>query len=162
MRDFDELGWEWAAWYALQGDENLELVHRSATELQKQMGDVSARLHASGDIEGSKVVAAANLFLIAMSELLDSKGTSLFEASITYRKRGKPINKRKRANNGHKAAGIVDRLVGQGWKQEAALMKATDDTGLSRAEIMIWLSNDRRMLKMTPQEIADKFMPRSK
>lgn len=159
MRDFDKLGWEWAAWYALQGDVSLDLVHRSAKELQSKLGDVSARLHTSGDIEGAKTVAAANLFLIAVAELLDNEGTSVFKAAIGKRKRGKPINKHQRALIGHKAAAIVDKLVEQGWKQEAALMEATEKTGLSRAEIMIWLSNDRRMLKMTPEEIANWFMP---
>lgn len=158
MRDFDEIGWEWAAWWALQGDEDGTLVHSSAVELQKHIGALSARLHDAGDQEGSKTAAAAQLFMIAMAEMLNPDGSSMFKVTIAKRGPGKPIKKHQRAIIGHRAAAIVEKYVKQGWKQEAAVEQAKAETGLSRAEILAWLSGDRKLLSMTPEEIAARFL----
>lgn len=162
MRDFDELGWEWAAWWAIQGDESLELVHKSAVELQKALGVVGSRLHDNGDIEGSKAVAAANLFMIVMAEMLNRDGTSMFKATISHRGRGQPIKRHQRALIGRQSAAMVEKLVAEGWKQEAAVKQAEAETGLSRAEIMAWLSSGRKLLSMAPEEIAARFYPGDK
>lgn len=146
-RDPEQVGYEWAAWWALQGDEPLERVHECAVDLQRKLGDISARLNRQGEHEAEEIVAAANLFLIAIAEILDPNGTSEFKAEIKRRKSGKPINKHERALRGRSAASAVQRLVDGGWKQEAAIHQVVGDTGLSRAEIMTWLASRRRWLK---------------
>ncbi len=147
MRDFDALGWEWAAWYAMQGSEDRELIHASAAALQGSVAALGRRLYDEGDKDGSKVAHAASLFMLAMAEMLDRDGTSLFKAEISKRGKGRPHNRTSIANRGHKAAAIVDKLVGEGVKQEAAVQQCADETGLSRAEIMAWLSRDRAVIR---------------
>jgi hypothetical protein len=147
MRDFEALGWEWAAWYAMIGDEDRDKVHASAAALQRSVGDLSARLHEQGDRDGSDVAAAASLFMVALAEMLDPNGTSLFKAEIGKRGKGRPHNRLAIARRGHHAAAIVDKLVAEGVKQEAAVQQSSDETGLSRAEIMAWLSHDRATIR---------------
>lgn len=142
-RDPEKVGYEWAAWWALQGDEPISRVRDCAVHLQEQLGALSHRMHVSGDSEAASIAAAANLFMIALAELLDENGESEFKARIERRKRGKPINKHARALIGHKAAAIVQNLVADGWKQEAAIEQARADTKLSRAEIMTWVRYQR-------------------
>lgn len=146
-RDPEQIGYEWAAWWALQGDEPLERVHECAIQLQRKVGELSARLGATGDHEADQVLASTSLFLIAIGEILDPNGTSAFKAEIKHRKRGKPINKHERALRGRDAASSVQILVDAGWKQEAAVMQVVTDTGLSRAEILSWLASNRSVLK---------------
>lgn len=143
-RDPELVGYEWAAWWALQGDEPLSRVRDCAVHLQAKLGELSAGTPLS--VDAHKVISAANLFMIAIAELLDDDGSSEFKAKIERRKRGKPINKHARALKGHAAAGIVLRLVSEGWKQEAAIEEAVGKTSLSRAEIMTWLKYDRFVL----------------
>lgn len=145
-RDPEMVGYAWAAWWALRGDEPLERVRECAVDLERQLGQLGVKLHKRLDSNGASVVAAAHLFMIALAELLDEKGTSEFKAKIERRKRGKPINRHERALRGRKAAGIVMELLSEGWKQEAALQQATQQTGLSRAEIMTWLRSSRLIL----------------
>lgn len=128
---------------ALQGDEPLERVRDCAIDLERRLGPLCADLHERKDYESANLIGAAHLFMIALAELLDENGTSEFKATISRRKRGKPINRHERALVGHRAASIVHRLVGEGWKQEAALQQATEEMGLSRAEIMTWLRAER-------------------
>lgn len=142
-RDPEVVGYEWAAWWALQGDEPLARVRDCAVDLEHRLGQLGADLHRRQEFDGDEIVAAAHLFMIALTELLDENGTSEFKATISRRKRGKPINKHERALVGHRAAGIVRRLVSEGWKQEAALQQAKQETGLSRAETMVWLRIER-------------------
>lgn len=149
-RDPEQVGYEWAAWWALQGDEPMERVHECAVHLQSKVGEVAASLHNRGDHEAAAAISAAHLFLIAMSELLDPTGTSEFKAEVKRRKAGKPINKHERALRGRRAASIVERLVGEGWKQEAALTQAQEETALSRAEIMTWLASNRAWASRKP------------
>ena len=146
-RDPAEIGHEWTAWWALQGDEPLERVRECAVELQRQLGELGQSLHQRDDLASESVVSATRFFLITLAELLDENGTSEFKATISRRKRGKPINKSARARKGNRAAGIVERLVKSGWKQEAALQQAVTDTELSRAEIMTWLRSRRARRK---------------
>lgn len=145
-RDPEKIGYEWTAWWALQGDEPLERVRDCAVDLERRLGQLGANLHNGKDYDAAKIISAAHLFMIALAELLDENGTSEFKATISRRRRGKPINKHERALVGHRAAGIVRRLVSEGWKQEAALQQATDQTGLSRAETMTWLRAERAFL----------------
>ena len=153
-RDPKVIGHEWTAWWALQGDEPLERVRDCAIDLERRLGQLGADLHERQDHDGANIIAAAHLFIIALAELLDENGTSEFKATLTRRKRGKPINRHERALVGHRAAGIVRRLTDEGWKQEAALQHATSETGLSRAEIMTWLRAERAFLAgARPQQI---------
>lgn len=163
-RDPEAIGFEAAAWWALQGDEPLSRVRDSAVDLERRLGQLGAGLPAYLDHDAAKVIAAAHLFMVAFAELLDENGTSTFKATITRRKRGKPINKHERALVGHRAAGIVRRLVEEEqWKQEAALQQATDDTGLSRAEIMTWLRAERAIkagyVPPVPPEVEKLLAP---
>lgn len=146
-RDPEAIGYEWTGWWALQGDEPLNRVWDCAVDLERRLGQLGAVLHERQDFEGANVIAAAHMFMIALAELLDENGTSEFKATISRRKRGKPINRSERARVGHRAASIVRQLVKEGWKQEAALQKATDETGLSRAETMTWLRAERAILR---------------
>jgi hypothetical protein len=153
-RDPEAIGYEWAAWWALQGDEPLDRVRDCAVDLERRLGQLGANLHERQDYDGANIIAAAHLFMVALTELLDEKGTSEFKATISRRKRGKPINRHERALVGHRAAGIVRRLVNEGWKQEAALHQATEETGLSRAETMTWLRAERAFLAgAMPQQL---------
>jgi len=157
-RDPKVVGYEWAAWHALQGDEPLEYVALAARELQERLGSVCAGEGANMSIDDRQVVSSAHLFIIAIAELLDPDGRSEFKAVISRRKKGKPIDKSARARTGHKAAAIVERLTKQeGWKQEAALAEATAQTGLSRAEIMTWLRHARETMAMEPGKMAEIF-----
>lgn len=142
-RDPERVGYEWAAWWALQGDEPLSRVRDCAIHLQQKLGELSFKMHAIGDEEAEKIAASSNLFMIALAELLDEEGTSEFKAKIERRRRGKPINKHERALKGNKAAALVQRLVDEGWKQEAAIQEAVTQLALSRAEIMTWLRYHR-------------------
>jgi hypothetical protein len=63
--------------------------------------------------------------------------------SVGRAKAGKPVAKEVRAKVGHRAANMVERLLAEGWKQEAALAEAERETRLSRSEIMTWLKNRR-------------------
>ena len=155
-RDPEVIGYEWAAWWALRGDEPLERVRDCAVDLERRLGQLGAGLYEQNHLESANIVAAAHLFMISLAELLDENGSSEFKATISRRKRGKPINKHERAMVGHRAAGIVRRLVEEGWKQEAALQQATEKTGLSRAETMTWLRAERAFLTgARPRTIPD-------
>lgn len=145
-RDPDEAGHEWTAWWALQGDEPLSRVGEAAWHLQARLGDLGRRLGESGDKAAAETVAASRVFMLAIAQMLDDDGTSPFKAKIVRRTAGKPSNRLDRAHVGHRAAGIVIRLVSEGWKQEAALAQATAQTGLSRAETMHWLKSVRSIL----------------
>ena len=155
-RDPEIIGYEWAAWWALQGDEPLERVRDCAVDLERRLGELGPGLFEQDPREAVNIVAAAHLFMISLAELLDENGSSEFKATISRRKRGKPINKHERAMVGHRAAGIVRRLVEEGLKQEAALEEAKEKTGLSRAETMTWLRAERAFLSgARPQTIPD-------
>ena len=151
-RDPQQIGYEWCAWYALQGDEPLECVGEAARDLELKLGKLAAgKLDPE---EGAKVASSAHLFMIAVAELLDPEGTSQFKADISRRRKGKPINRQERALRGHRAARIVRTLEADGWKTEAAVQQAIEETGMSRAEVFAWHSRDKAVLAMTPEELA--------
>lgn len=74
-----------------------------------------------------------------LASCLSADGATAYRLVLQRRKRGNPHDDSyERANRGHRAAGIVERLVKEGMKQEAALAQAREETGLSRFEIMSW------------------------
>lgn len=148
-RNPDQVGYQWCAWWALQGDEPLSYVHTAALDLQEKLGALSAQLHSTGDFEGSKIVAAAALFNSAIGELLDEAGVSEFQIKkIERRRAGKPLSKHERALRGRQAGEIARKLIDEGLKAESAVQRATDETGLSRAEVFAWLKSNRAAIKM--------------
>lgn len=146
-RDPEEVGYQWAAWWALRGDEPLERVHECASDLQAKVGGLLDLIDEGDHQTAGEVIAATHLFLIAIEELLNPDGTSQFKAEIKHRKRGKPNNRHERALRGRQAAAIVQRLVDEGWKQEAAIAQAGSEIELSRAEIMTWLAIRREEIR---------------
>lgn len=151
--DPDAVGWAWIAFRALQGDGSLEAVAIAARDLQEKLGDAGPVLHALGEQDIEKAVSSTHLFMIALSEMLDPNGTSEYKIEIKHRWKGKPINRRDRALRGHRAAGMVERLVQDGMKKEAAIAFAKDETGLSRAEIFSWLKQRR----IPPGQLAERL-----
>ncbi len=160
QRNPEQIGYEWCAWYALEGDEPLECVAEAARHLEQKLGELAAG--ALGPAEGRKVAGSAHLFMIAIAELLNENGSSQFKAEIKRRRKGKPINQHDRALVGNRAANIVERLVSEEWKQEAAIEQATSETGLSRAEIMTWLAKRRWDRAATTQDIRERYSPGAK
>ena len=73
-RDPADIGHEWAAWWALQGDEPLERVRECAVELQRQLGELGQSLHQREDRASESVVSATRFFLITLAELLNENG----------------------------------------------------------------------------------------
>ena len=134
--DVEAVGWAWIAWCALEGDGSLEALAKATNDLQHRLSS-----------RDEKAVADARLLMIALSEMLDPNGTSEYRIDIRRRKRGKPINRHERAMRGHRAAGIVRSLEKDGWKIEAAIQRAIEETGLSRAEVFAWHSRDKRRLE---------------
>lgn len=157
-RDPALIGFEWCAWWALQGDEPLHFVRDAALDLGERLDQLGTRLHEAGDIEGSNIVAAARLYNSAISELLDEDGTSEFKVIIQRRKAGKPMNKFARARKGRRAGEIARKLIAEGVKTESAVQSAVDKTGLSRAEVFAWLKSNRAAVDMgdrARKEMAD-------
>lgn len=115
---------EWLAYWALQGDEPEDCL---AAYMKQAAQD-----------------GCVHEFLIHyLADCLDQNGASDYQLKLVRRKRGKPINRMDRALRGHRAAGVVERLVNDGVKQEAAIAQASEETGLSRAEIFTWLKHRR-------------------
>lgn len=141
------IGPEWLAWYALQGDEDFEFVHRYLAQAQTDMGKFLAEERNNISRENEKLLSGILLFLIGLEEAADAGGTSDFKMSFVRRKAGKPVNKFERARRGHKAARRVTQLCDEGWKQEAAISQVGDETGLSRSEIFAWLRHRRKLVQ---------------
>jgi len=94
------------------------------------------------------------IFLLA--EALDPNGNSDFQLKLVGRKPGKPINRHDRALRGHRAAAIVEKLVQEGVKQEAGIAAATEQTGLSRAEIFTGLVGSHDVLYKWPEKAGNR------
>lgn len=155
--DVDAVGWTWIAYCALRGDGSMDAFLAASKDVEKRLGIAGVELHEAGLRESAKTVSDAHLLVIAFAEMLNSDGTSEYKIEFKRRKKGKPINRHQRAQRGHRAAGIVRRLETEGWKTEAAVEQATTDTGLSRAEIFSWISHDKKVMAMSPGELADRL-----
>ncbi len=116
------------AWYALRGE--------------------NARDGALPEVALSRFLAAQYLHLpienrcaalLWLSQLLRPEGLGDYRLVLQRTRKGRPKRKSDAANLGHKAAHMVEKMVGEGVKQEAALAAAGTETGLSRAEIMKWM-----------------------
>lgn len=142
------VGEHWLAWWALAGDEDIAFAKEYFAIAFRQLEKIGEL-----DKDGEEIIANVRLFLIALAEAADPSGKSEFVIEFKRRKAGKPINAHQRAVVGRGAAARVDRLVGEGWKQEAAIAQVRDDTKLSRAEIFKWLKfirSQRRQFGLSP------------
>jgi hypothetical protein len=124
-RDPDKVGWGNVACFALQADEPPDSFYLAAIGIEERLRELGDLL-SPNDRTGGQIVLDARVFAIAIAELLNEAGTSEIFARVGRRKRGKPpeASKMERARRGHRAAAIVMRLVGEGWKQEAAMAEA--------------------------------------
>lgn len=138
------VGKHWLAHSALEGDESLEFVREYVSHAKHLVGDLTANLRTLNDPGMAEEITGLFLFLINLEQAMAEDGDSSFKIEIKRRKAGKPINKLARAREGHKAAGMVERAVREGVKQEAAIAEAVEKTGLSRSEIFTWLRKRRR------------------
>lgn len=151
--DQSNLSAEWAAYYALQGDEPLECVFEALTQLREQIGLLSAGRLEEG--EASKIISNTHFFLIAIEELFNPRGISIFRAEITKRKRGPIPSRHSIAKRHHKAVSLVRKLQREGWESvEAAVQQASDETGVSRAEIFAWMKGRKFWEENSPEYIS--------
>ncbi|MBS7670977.1 hypothetical protein [Croceicoccus gelatinilyticus] len=135
------IGKEWLAWYALNGDEPLEFVGEYLMDALPILGGYIAKSRQNMSQEDEAFLSGLHLVLIGLAGAVNGDGSVPYK--LTRAKRGKPINKHDRALNGHRAAAIVESLVALNIKQEAAVAQATEETGMSRAEIFTWLKHRR-------------------
>lgn len=131
-------------------DQPLERVGKLAADIAKRIRLVLSPEEAE---PVGFVLNDCRRFAIMMAELFgeierqqNARGET-FEPSLRYKARlvrrtaGKPVNVRERENLGFTAVGIVERLREEGWQVEAAIAKASAETGLSRSEIQKWRSH---------------------
>lgn len=105
--------------------------------------------------EDGKFLSGLHLVLIGLASAAKADGNTAFKIDFKRVQRGKPINTYDRALIGHKAAAIVEAAIREGIKQEAAIAQATEETGLSRAEIFSWLKHRRNW---ADPEWRDRFI----
>jgi hypothetical protein len=143
------------AWWTLQGDEDLQFAREYLAAAPDVLGQYLVREHGKIGADDDKRLSDLMMMLDAVAAALDPVGDSEFKIEIKRRRAGKPVNLVDRSNAGFRAAGIVERLVATGTKQEAAIAAASSETGLSRSVLFEYLGRRRHLLAMQSGQLSE-------
>jgi hypothetical protein len=139
------------AWWALQGDEPIEYVQEYLIDARKELDSlINRRRRELGPVD-EETLSGLSLVLYALSLAFKAEEVA-YKLQFKRRTRGKPINKLDRAHLEHRAALLVERLVDQGVKQEAALEQAKQETGVSRSEVLARMKGRKALRELVRRQ----------
>lgn len=150
-----------AAIAAIEGEGSITQVRVAMLALlerfrQEGLRDRSAPLALQDQLALAELHSDAALLLSILAELLDPAREADIRIEFS-RRRGRPVTTAKRRKQAWDAVELVERLISEGNQQEWSIWQARDATGLSRAEIFLWLTYSRKVQGKSPPDFVRLF-----
>ena len=130
----------WRATLALDGEEDFEAIGLYVESVQGQLEKLSDA--AGSGTDEARQLGELRMFLSRLEKALATDGDTRRTLKLQKR-RGRERQSLAHYLRGSRAAAAVERLVAEGWKQEAAIESVRKQEGLSRTEMFKWLKRRR-------------------
>jgi hypothetical protein len=138
----------WRACSAFEGEDAPELIQQYVKAANEALEEIVGGV---ADERQKTRINELRMFLRILEEALGPRGTTR-RTLVLQNRRGRPLLSRDELRHRMAAACITQRLVADGWKQEAAIAHVSDQLGITRTEIFKWLKAGRN-LELGMQEL---------